>query len=370
MAQPKIKVGVSNGSLRLVFQLKGQRYYLYLGLLDNATNRRLAELKAAEIEKDILLERFDGIDKYRHSPSIINREVPVKKTKIDLKCLWEKFVDHQRKARSPSTMKVYRSYTNSIERIPESIGLDTPALLKDWILDNHAHNSGRRLMVALNACCKWGLDRGELLSNPLAGWTIKAEPKGDYDIDSFTAEERDRLLATIKEHPYWCYYYRLIGFLFFTGCRPSEAIALTWGDITNSGQSLTFRSAAVFGEDGRLEIKAGLKQKTSRTIKINEQVRFFISAMPEGHCKADLVFPSPSGKIVNTRNLAKRTWFPALESASIERKKLYQTRHTFITLALAAGISPQDVARYVGNSTKIIYENYASNSRELEIPEL
>jgi integrase len=267
-------------------------------------------------------------------------------------------------------MKVYRSYTNSIERIPEAIGLDTPAQLKDWILDNHAHNSGRRLMVALNACCKWAVERGELLSNPLAGWTIKAEPKGDYDIDSFTAEERDRLLATIKEHPYWCYYYRLIGFLFFTGCRPSEAIALTWGDATNSGQSLTFRSAAVFGEDGRLEIKAGLKQKTSRTIKINEQVRFFVGAMPDGQSKTDLVFPSPSGKIVNTRNLAKRTWFPALEAANIERKKLYQTRHTFITLALAAGISPQDVARYVGNSTKIIYENYASNSRELEIPEL
>jgi integrase len=370
MAQTRVKVGVSNGSLRLVFQLKGQRYYLYLGLLDNATNRRLAELKAAEIEKDILLERFEGIEKYKRSPDVANRTIPAKKTKVDLKCLWEKFVDHQRKTLSPSTMLIYRSHTSSIGKIPESIGLETPALLRDWIADNHANSNGRRLWVSLNACCKWAVERGELSSNPLAGWTIKSEPKAEFDIDAFTASERDRLLATIKANPYWCYYYRLIGFLFFTGCRPSEAIALTWGDISSSMQSLTFRSAAIFGEEGRLEIKQGLKRKATRTIKINDQVRFFIGDRPEGQSKSDLVFPSPLGKVVNTRNLSKRTWLPALESAGIERKKLYQTRHTFITLALAAGISPQDVAKYVGNSTKIIHENYASTSRELEIPEL
>jgi integrase len=369
----KIAIKSVNSRLQLVFQYQKQRYYLSMGLPDTAVSRRLAELKAAEIEKDILLERFEGLDKYRRTSAEkqpINADGRSKKTeKTDIRQLWSAFVDHQRRSLSPSTMKVYRSHTNSLERMPLAIGLSTPSKLRDWVINNHANSSAKRLFTALNACCKWAVSQGDIAHNPLDGLTIKADTKDEYDIQAFTGEERDHLLATMKDHLYWGYYYRLIGFLFFTGCRPSEAIALTWGDVASSMQALTFHCAAVFGEEGRLAVKNGLKRRSSRTIRINDQVRFFLGDRPSN--SQDLfVFPSPNGKIINTRNLAKRTWQPALEVAGIERKKLYQTRHTFITLALAAGISPQDVAKYVGNSTKMIHENYASTSRELNIPRL
>ncbi|BAU10282.1 phage integrase [Leptolyngbya sp. NIES-3755] len=61
-----VKVKSSNGRLQLVFSYGGKRHYLSTGLVDTATNQRLAQLKASEIEKDILYERFDPtLEKYK-----------------------------------------------------------------------------------------------------------------------------------------------------------------------------------------------------------------------------------------------------------------------------------------------------------------
>ena len=62
-------------------------------------------------------------------------------------------------------------------------------------------------------------------------------PKGAYeeqDINPFTKEERDLIINTFAGDRYYSHYTSYIRFLFFTGCRPSEAIALKWKHITNS----------------------------------------------------------------------------------------------------------------------------------------
>lgn len=63
-------------------------------------------------------------------------------------------------------------------------------------------------------------------------------------------------------------------------------------------------------------------------------------------------------------------WRTVLTRLGIPYRKPYQMRHTFITLCLDAGIDAKDVARWVGNSPKIIYQHYAGANRDLEVPEL
>lgn len=59
------------------------------------------------------------------------------------------------------------------------------------------------------------------------------------------------------------------------------------------------------------------------------------------------------------------------KDGKIERyRPPYQTRHTFITLCLNAGIDAKDVARWVGNSPEVIYRHYAGNKRDLQVPEI
>jgi integrase len=56
----------SHNRLQLRFSYGGKRHYLSIGLPDTPTNRKLAELKASEIEKDIIYERFDPtLKKYK-----------------------------------------------------------------------------------------------------------------------------------------------------------------------------------------------------------------------------------------------------------------------------------------------------------------
>ncbi len=54
-----VQVKSSNSRLQLVFSFGGKRHYLSTGYPDTPQYRKLAQMKATEIEKDILYERFD-----------------------------------------------------------------------------------------------------------------------------------------------------------------------------------------------------------------------------------------------------------------------------------------------------------------------
>ena len=52
-------------------------------------------------------------------------------------------------------------------------------------------------------------------------------------------------------------------------------------------------------------------------------------------------------------------WFEALDAAGLARRPIYQTRHTFATLALSAGEAIGWVSKQMGHSnTKMIIEHY------------
>lgn len=55
----EVKVIVSNDRLQLRFSYAGDRYYLSIGLRDNATNSKVAESKARQIELDMISDNFD-----------------------------------------------------------------------------------------------------------------------------------------------------------------------------------------------------------------------------------------------------------------------------------------------------------------------
>ncbi|MBW4421073.1 MAG: DUF3596 domain-containing protein [Myxacorys californica WJT36-NPBG1] len=98
--------------LRLYWRFNGDRYYFTLGYPDTAEHRKIAKLKAAQIERDILLERFDPTtEKYRSGVQAA--------TVSSLREIWEKFVDYKRPQVSPSTLRSqYRPQTNYVQRAP------------------------------------------------------------------------------------------------------------------------------------------------------------------------------------------------------------------------------------------------------------
>ncbi|MBH8562303.1 tyrosine-type recombinase/integrase [Nostoc sp. CENA67] len=374
--------------LQLPRQLfNGKQKYLTLGLNDTPGNRQIAEAKAKEIERDIQANilvpgTFDyTLNKYR--PEFF-RLVETEKSEysVSLHEIWEKFIEHKRKNSSPSTMRFqWRTFSSYVRRLPTH-DLEKAVEIRDWVLSNIPPESAKRFIVRLSACCNWAIESKIITNNPFLGMSSeitipKLQKNDDGDINPFSIYERDLIIQAFRSNQFChkhsrvkhSYYADYVEFLFFTGCRPSEAIALERKHVSDDFRYITFDCAVVLTDKG-LAKKSGLKTQEKRRFPVNQKLKPILERVCEGKNNDDILFPSPQGKTyIDTDNFRKRTWKVVLDGLGIEYRKPYQTRHTFITLALENGLDAKDVARLVGNSPEIIYKYYAGNKRDLFVPE-
>ena len=158
--------------------------------------------------------------------------------------------------------------------------------------------------------------------------------------------------------------------MFFTGCRPSEAIALQWKHINS--KTITFAQAVIYDGKG-LVLKKGLKTQKLRRFPVNAQLATLLKATKPDidHCADALVFPSPDGKFIDWYNFMNRAWKAVLQSLpDIEYRNPYQTRHTFCSLCREADIASIQIAKWVGHSAQMIDRIYAKPTDHIQVPNL
>lgn len=371
-----VQIKSSNNRLQLVFSFGGKRHYLSTGYPDTPQYRKLAKMKASEIEKDILYERFDpSLEKYKPKSALstVTPVTSISTPKPNLAELWGKYFEWKRPQCAPSTIKnQYHAYSSYLERLPIH-DLDRANEIRDHVLQTIPINSAKRFIVALNACCQWAVKSGLITENPFYGMASKIKllksEKADDDINPFSIAERDQLVAAFRSNRYYSFYTPLVEFLFATGARPSEALALQWKHVTSDLKFISFEQAVTVSEKG-LAVKQGLKTQEKRKFPCNAKVQAILGNIKPENIKPDaLLFPSPEEKYIDFHNFRNRAWKTVLAGLDITYRKPYQTRHTFITLALENGLDAKDVARLVGNSPEVIYRHYAGNKRELFVPE-
>ena len=172
------------------------------------------------------------------------------------------------------------------------------------------------------------------------------------DIDPYTEDERERILD-------WFFrqrskYHSFVYFRFWTGTRPSEAIALRWGDVDLRNRRIRIRRSRVLGEDGRP--KTG---RSKRDVIIHEGLERVLRAhMPRRPAPEDFVFTTPGGAPIDEANFVRREWLPALRALRIRPRPFYNCRHTYISTLLAAGAKPLFVCRQTGTSPEMIEKHY------------
>lgn len=385
-AKGSVSVIVSHSRLQLRVRYGGKRHYISLGLPDTAENRKHAEMKARQIELDILSDNFDAtLVKYKpqaaftvDSPDITPNVTP------KLSELWEKFIEYKQPQCSPNTMKyMYGVYTGYVKRLPTQ-DLEKASEIRDFSVKNFPLDSAKRFITRLSACCRWAMQAKLISENPFDRMAAEIKlPKSSTDneisdVNPFSLEERDAIINALETNQFCpkksgfkhSQYAPLIKFLFLTGCRPSEAIALQWKHIDKDFSRLTFEQVSINTSYGR-KIRPGLKTQERRRFPCNTTLKDLLKSIkPEQAHPEDLVFPSPEGKVVDLNNFRNRTWKKILAGLGIGYRKLYQTRHTFITHAIEVGkLDAKDVARLVGNSPEVIYRHYAGNKRDLLVPE-
>jgi integrase len=274
--------------------------------------------------------------------------------------LWEKYTIHKAEHLAATTIKkdfgVVRRYIN------KTCGdLNQAQKIRAQLLEATTSRSAKKTLMQINACCTWAFDYGLIEYNPFEKLKIKAR-KSPANIQPFTEEERERIVKAFRETE--SFYAPLIEFLFLTGCRPSEAVALRWGHIDAALTQIIFCEARVYG------ITKSTKTNKSRIFPINLKLRSLLTAIKPNRIRGDdLVFPSKTGLTIDEHNLVRRQWNCILERLGISRRPLYNCRHTFISLCLGKGVQVQQVAVWVGNSARTIWEHYAGLTTKQEVPE-
>jgi integrase len=78
-------------------------------------------------------------------------------------------------------------------------------------------------------------------------------------------------------------------------------------------------------------------------------------AVPPG----GLVFTAPEGGPVRLSQFRRRYWLPAVAAAGLDGLRIHDLRHTAVSLWIAAGATPLEIARWAGHtSTWVVLDRY------------
>lgn len=164
----------------------------------------------------------------------------------------------------------------------------------------------------------------------------------------------------------WLNYFE---FAFFTGLRPSEMIALKWGNIDFRRKKVSVVAARVRAVDK--------DAKTHRSRDGDLQGRAMAALMRQKKhtfMAGEHVFANPStgSWFRDTGGPVQDCWRPTLKAVGLRDRDAKQTRHSFATMCLHAGMNPAYVARQMGHSdTRMFFEVYSkwiegqANEREI-----
>lgn len=361
--KPKGTVSIESVEKRLRLRLPrhvfgGAQRYLTLGLPDTPQNREIAEAKAKIIEADITLENFDhSLRRYRSKYALANDE-PL------LTDLWAQFVEFKRATTESTTIATtYRTVGNHISELPTH-QIAQAQIIRKHLRGNLSPKSAQRTFNYIKACCAWALNEELITTNPFQFLTLKAKSSAP-DINPFTIVERDQIILAFENNRYYSYYTSFVKFCFFSGCRQSEAIGLHWENISQDLSTILFCEAYVLGR------RKPTKTNEIRRFPVNAQLKAILQPLKLEYNHEGLVFRSKRGGFIDSHNFLNRAWMTILdELPTVRYRKAYNTRHTFITLCLEAGIPVQQVASWVGNSPKTIWNSYAGIVTTVDVPEL
>jgi integrase len=174
-----VQVKVSHDRLQVVFWFGGKRHYLSAGFSDTPTNRKLAEMKALQIELDIVSGNFDPtLTKYKPASLAVKAPAPIvpkSPLNLELDLLWERYTEFKRPSLSPNTLdKEYATARRCIEQQFPTRSLDQAVLIRDWIVANKPIDAAKRLLTLL-ACCTWAQKSRLIAVNPFEGMSAEVK---------------------------------------------------------------------------------------------------------------------------------------------------------------------------------------------------
>lgn len=358
-------VEARDSSIRIKFVLDGEtiRERLTLNgksLAPTPANMKYATRVAADVRKAIAQGVFDYAAFFPDSPRAQAKAPDAFGTLADL---WLKSKGQLQAATKDQ-------YGNAVTLWKRLLGERTPMPkltfqvlsakigAQPWASAKSANN----YLIVLRGIFDFEYSGRRAADNPMAGiknlTVVKKLP------DPLTADERDAILADMATR----YDKRVVAyftFAFYTGMRPEEIIALKWADIDFNDKIArvqrvrTFRGSERDGSKTHAERDVDLVGKALEALATMKAYTY-MKKTKEGE-PVDVFENHVTGKAWHDeRSQRDHYWTPTLKRLGIRHRRAYNTRHTYATTALMAGVNPAYIARQLGHAnTKMLFEKYA-----------
>ncbi|EAS63280.1 phage integrase [Photobacterium leiognathi lrivu.4.1] len=185
---------------------------------------------------------------------------------------------------------------------------------------------------------------------------IKALKVSRTVIDPFHLDEVESFLNAVPD-AYKTYYTTR----FFTGMRTGEIDGLQWKDIDLVNKTIKVKQAL-----SRNELKELKTESSYRDIDLIDRVIDVLQKHKRSkYTTSTFVFINSKGKPFCYPVVSRTIWYPTLDAAGLRHRNPYQTRHTYATLLLASGESPEWIAKQMGHSTTTmlfrVYSRFVPN---------
>lgn len=139
--------------------------------------------------------------------------------------------------------------------------------------------------------------------------------------DPFTENERNKIIRYFKDKDR--FYYSFVYTLFWTGMRPSEALALRWEDIDFKHGFISISKSRYLGVENSPKT-AG----SEREIRLLPGVVETLRAMKPLHVKVnEHVFKNREGEPLNFHTWQAKNSYRALRATRLRERKPYSTRY-------------------------------------------
>lgn len=372
--------------LHLRFRASGKPYRVALGLPDTKEGNKLARSRASQIEADIHLGQFDPtLVRYRMNGGV----QPLVASSVSLVHIWQQYTQVRRNVIAETTLRVQYDITaRHIAKLPPDLQTPEQAIaIRDFFMQRLSLDATIRLLQQLSKCCDWALETDLIDRNPFDGLAKKlkrsVKKKPPQDIDPFDQAEMLAIIQGFESDPCYSYYAPFVKFLFWTGCRTGEAIALQWQHVSPDCTQITFCESV----STQLRIRKTTKTGKVRMFPCSQQLQALLTAIQPDNPKPETpVFPGKRGGNINAHTFIQNAWKGGrkhkdstvsegvvtrlVKQGKVKRYRTqYNTRHTFITISLEKGIPPVQVARWVGNSVQTIMKHYLGLTIQTAPPE-
>ncbi|WP_227591687.1 tyrosine-type recombinase/integrase [Acinetobacter vivianii] len=351
--------------MQINFKWNGKREWFTLDLTDTPANFS----KAAKIREDFVTKAKYGILKIEDIEAVTVK--PIKKSDAAQKTLpasnaptFAHYAQEYLYNLSDHKHGTKKKYLSILERLWMPLFADMPIntissqMLRSAVNGREWSSSKTRndALIPLRGAFELANDDEIIDKNPCD--RLKNQKTQETEPDPFNEIERERILNWLREkylaiYP-TVYWYFVVAF--WTGCRPSEIIALTWQDVD-------FLNKQIHINKGRVN---GVQQETTKTNKARfvDLNDFAFEAFQQlrllTYLKYDHVFIcDETGEEFTTQKSLSEKFVAALKANDIRYRPAYNTRHTYATVCLMNGLNPVYVASQLGHSLVMLMKRYA-----------